>query len=77
MKLKKVVMTIICTWILLFGIQYNLVIGQQVNDWENPEMIGQNKEPAHCTLMPYPDMQTALNGMRETSPFYKSLNGKW
>ncbi len=49
----------------------------QANDWENSEMIGQNKEPAHCTLMPYPDRQTALTGTREASPFHKSLNGKW
>jgi beta-galactosidase len=49
----------------------------QANDWENPGMIGQNKEPAHCTLMPYPDTKTALVGTRQSSPFHKSLNGKW
>jgi len=48
-----------------------------VLDWENPEMIGRGKEPAHCTLMPYPDTATALAGVREVSAFYKSLNGKW
>jgi len=48
-----------------------------VPDWENPEMIGQNKEPAHCTLMPYPDVAAALTGNREASPFCKSLNGEW
>ena len=47
------------------------------NDWENPEKIGENKEPAHCTAIPYPDIQTALKGSREDSPFYKSLNGMW
>jgi beta-galactosidase len=46
-------------------------------DWENPEMIGQNKEPAHCTLVPYPDPQTAKAGTREASPFHLSLNGTW
>jgi len=30
------------------------------NDWENPEVIGRNKEPGHCTLMVYPDVETAL-----------------
>jgi len=49
----------------------------KVPDWENPEMIGQNKEAAHCTLMPYPDIATALKGAREASPFYKLLNGNW
>jgi len=49
----------------------------QVPDWENPEMIGLNKEPPHCTLMPYPDTKTALIGTRQASPFHKSLNGIW
>jgi len=49
----------------------------QVPDWENPEMIAQNKERAHCTFVPYQDVATALAGVRETSPFYKSLNSTW
>ena len=49
----------------------------EVPDWENPEMIGRNKEAAHCTLMPYADIESALTGTREASPFHKSLNGKW
>ena len=51
--------------------------GSPVNDWENPEVIGRNKEPGHCTLMPYPDIQTALACEREASPYYQSLNGQW
>ena len=46
-------------------------------DWENTEIIGQNKEPAHNTLIPYQDIETALKGNREESIFYKSLNGDW
>ncbi|MFX1345566.1 MAG: glycoside hydrolase family 2 TIM barrel-domain containing protein [Promethearchaeota archaeon] len=46
-------------------------------DWENAEMIGQNKEPAHNTLIPYKNIKNALKGNREESTFYKSLNGKW
>ncbi len=48
-----------------------------VNDWENPEVVGRNKEPGHCTLMPYPDVETALACDRETSPFFQSLTGPW
>ena len=44
--------------------------------WENPEVFGRNTEPAHCTLMPYPDEETALVGTREASPFFQSLNGR-
>ena len=49
----------------------------QTPDWENPQMIGQNKKPAHCTSIPYATIQQAIDGTRENSPFYKSLNGKW
>ena len=49
----------------------------QVNDWENPALIGRNKEPAHCTLIPYETMQQALVGTRDASPFFRSLNGTW
>ena len=47
------------------------------NDWENPEVVGRNKEPGHCTLMVYPDVETALGCDRAASPYFQSLNGKW
>ena len=46
-------------------------------DWQNAEMIGQNKEPTHNTLIPYQDMDSALTRDFENSIYYKSLNGKW
>ncbi len=48
-----------------------------VLDWENPEVFGRNKEPAHSTLMPYPDRETALRCDRFQSDYYRTLNGKW
>ena len=50
---------------------------QERLDWENSEIIGQNKEPAHNTLIPYINVESALKGMQEASIFYKSLNGNW
>ncbi|GAG57093.1 unnamed protein product [marine sediment metagenome] len=50
---------------------------QEKLDWENAEMIGQNKEPAHNTLIPYQDVEFALKGIPDASLYYKSLNGKW
>jgi beta-galactosidase len=47
------------------------------NDWEDPEVFGRNTEPAHCTLVPYPDEATARKGARDASPYFKLLNGKW
>ena len=54
-----------------------LLCDEVLFDWENPEMIGQNKEPAHATLMPYSDKATAIRCDRFQSKFYRSLNGKW
>lgn len=47
------------------------------NDWENPQVLGRHKEPAHATLMPYADVAQALLGDRYSSPFCKLLNGTW
>jgi hypothetical protein len=46
-------------------------------DWEDPEIVGMNKEPGHCTLIPYLDMEKALEADRKASQFYQSLNGDW
>lgn len=50
---------------------------QEPLDWENPQVVGRNKEPGHCTLMPYVDVATALVGSREASAWHRSLNGNW
>jgi len=49
----------------------------RAHDWENSEMIGQNKLPAHATLMPFPSAQVAIQQPFNKSPYYKSLNGMW
>jgi len=48
---------------------------QELPDWENPHVIGRNREPAHATITPYPDRDSALKG--SGSPFAMSLNGAW
>ncbi|MHA1733254.1 MAG: sugar-binding domain-containing protein, partial [Promethearchaeota archaeon] len=48
-----------------------------IPDWENPEVTGRNKEPAHCTLVPFGDMESATSGTQGTSPFYHTLDGEW
>lgn len=53
-------------------------------DWENAEMIGQNREPHHATLIPFPDVNSALKPHKFNehernyrTPFYLTLDGKW
>ena len=54
------------------------------NDWENPKVIGLNKEPGHPTLVPYASLKEmqadaayAHPWERTASSRYLLLNGKW
>ncbi len=66
-------------FIVCFMIGMSLLSGQSEEsyDWENPEIVGRNKELPHATLMVYPDRESALKGEFSTSPFFVSLNGLW
>jgi len=50
---------------------------QQLNDWENPAVVGINKFTLHCTLIPYPDERMAVENNKLNSPDFQSLNGYW
>ncbi|HZK39798.1 MAG TPA: glycoside hydrolase family 2 TIM barrel-domain containing protein [Clostridia bacterium] len=43
--------------------------------WEDPHMIGENKEDAHNLALPYDNFDAAAAGGE--SPYKKSLNGVW
>jgi beta-galactosidase/beta-glucuronidase len=50
------------------------------HDWENPAIVGRNKEPGHVPLAPYDATADALARdviQREASPYIHSLNGEW
>jgi len=46
-------------------------------DWENPQMIGRNKEAPRATAIPFADTETALARDPAASPWFRSLNGDW
>ena len=46
-------------------------------EWQDPAIVGVNKEPPRATFTIYPDEALAKAGNRDASPFYKSLNGDW
>ncbi len=50
---------------------------QTTADWNNPQLLGRNKEPAHATLMPYATVTEALVANRYGSSFIQLLNGEW
>jgi beta-galactosidase/beta-glucuronidase len=45
-------------------------------NWQNPEIFGENKLPAHSLLIPF-EKQPQFGAANEQSRFYKSLNGEW
>lgn len=47
------------------------------HDWENPSLLERNREPAHATLLVYPDESSAFINERNASPYFKLLNGEW
>ncbi|MBN1926062.1 MAG: hypothetical protein JW798_09510, partial [Prolixibacteraceae bacterium] len=49
----------------------------ELNDWENPQVFGINKEYYHVNVVPYPDLKSSLKMDYTQSAFYKSLNGTW
>ncbi len=46
-------------------------------DWENPSVFDIGKERPHTTMMVYPDVKSAIEDDRASSPYYRSLNGLW
>ncbi len=50
---------------------------QEALDWENPNVVGINKEPAHATLFPYESRELALQDDPAASAYFQSLNGTW
>ena len=68
----------------LLGAILSLIIYQNsygqsnlVENWENPQVNGINREPMHSTLMPYESFEKAAVAKRFESKYFFSLNGSW
>ncbi|KQX58701.1 beta-D-galactosidase subunit alpha [Paenibacillus sp. Root444D2] len=55
----------------------NHVNNKAIPDWENLEILRRNMEPPHAGIIPYGDVETALDHERAASPYFQSLNGNW
>jgi len=55
---------------------FNMMIGSNLSmsEWQNPQITGVNKEPAHASLRIYSSEEHALAGQAE---FRQGLNGIW
>ncbi len=61
---------------LLLGLT-SVIQAEQRPDWENEQVLGRNRQPAHATFIPFDTIESALAGSREASPYVFSLNGPW
>lgn len=50
---------------------------QQHDPWQDHTVFRINKEDAHASLFPYENRETAIVDSKESSQWYKSLNGLW
>ncbi len=48
-----------------------------MNDYENPRLMNINRYPEHSYFIPYADEKSAINGLKQSSPYYAILNGDW
>lgn len=68
------------TLTLLLILFYQGIFAQEkanVNDWENPQVIGINKEKPRASFFAYRNQKNALKNNKENSPFFINLNGTW
>ncbi|MBR8535887.1 DUF4981 domain-containing protein [Carboxylicivirga sediminis] len=61
--------------VILFFLVFGFCLIAQVPDWENPQVIGINKEASHATFSPYNNKESAL--LQAESVNELSLNGQW
>src|SRR5664279_4935597 len=50
---------------------------KEPRDWENPAVFNINREDPNVSFISFSDEQSALEGLRTSSPNYKSLDGTW
>ncbi|BAX79307.1 glycoside hydrolase family 2 TIM barrel-domain containing protein [Labilibaculum antarcticum] len=47
------------------------------NDWENPQVVGINKEKARASFFAYRNQENAVQNQKTNSPYFMNLNGIW
>src|SRR5881392_649854 len=82
--MRTLVTNFCCAFILLsLANQPDSAVADELKEWQNPKLTGQNNEPPHASMVTCADAKTAQgiqfvnNSERIKSPFYRSLNGDW
>lgn len=50
---------------------------KEPRDWENPAVFNINREDPNASLISFADESSALEGIKDNSPNYKTLDGIW
>ena len=58
------------------GLFMQVATGQSP-EWQDENIIGVNKTPAHASLIPFASIEQAENEPPSNSPYYQTLNGTW
>ncbi len=56
---------------------FNANAQDTLKEWQNINVIGINKLPAHASFMSYSNQRLAIENQPELSAYYQSLNGIW
>jgi beta-galactosidase len=56
---------------------YKLMESEKMRNYENINLISENREPQRSYYIPYDSLEKALEGDKEKSNYYKLLNGQW
>jgi beta-galactosidase/evolved beta-galactosidase subunit alpha len=48
-----------------------------MHDWIDPQVVSRNRLEPHTDIVPYPDRETACDGDRAATSWFRSLNGRW
>ncbi|MGD8777897.1 MAG: glycoside hydrolase family 2 TIM barrel-domain containing protein [Ignavibacteria bacterium] len=77
--MRKILITVLTILLGISGHSFAQYSLGELPDWENPTVYQINREPAHLSFIHYPDARSALvdNDLEVTSPYHKSLDGKW
>ncbi|UCE43333.1 MAG: DUF4981 domain-containing protein [Candidatus Aminicenantes bacterium] len=62
---------------MIINCSKNPPLSDTAHHWEDPAVLGKNKEQPRSYFIPYPDIPTALKNDPSQSSFYQSLNGIW
>ncbi|HOV34020.1 MAG TPA: hypothetical protein PLX23_11740, partial [Candidatus Hydrogenedens sp.] len=65
------VVLFLCSMIML-----GMASTSNTEEWEDPNIIGINKLPPHCTFIPFPSEEISTYN-RTKSPYYNTLTGDW